>query len=352
MSSNEPMRPRLIDVARQAEVSLATASRALGRGSELIAAKTRDHVRQVAQQMGYQVNPIARSLRLASTRQVGMVVPSISNPFFMELVVQVEHSLAERNRSLLLCDSRMSVANEDNLLRGFESGAVDGLIIAPCHETFSTPALERAAAHVPTVQLDRAVQSDTIPMVGVDDRHGTRTILTHVKELGAQSIAILSNTGSNLSSVTRNLQARECAEEFGLELADANVIACNFSVESAEAAVGQLIARGPLPDAIICLNDLLAIGAITALRRHDVAIPEDILVTGFDDIQFAQLMRPSVTTLRQPLQKIAQMGVDLLLGENPLNTDDASADSLAAHATSRRYTIPGKLIIRESTVLS
>lgn len=328
-------RPRLVDVAREAGVSVATASRALGRGSDLIGAQTRDHVREVARKLGYRANPVARSLRLAQTKQIGMVVPSIANPFFMELVVQVEHCLAERGLALLLRDAQMSVSKEDSQLRLFESGAVDGLIIAPCHETYSTPAVERTAALVPTVQLDRAVQLPYAPMVGVDDTHGIREVLTHLKERGARRIALLSNTGSDVSSVTRVREARAAATEYGMTLHDSDVIECSFSVESASEATHYLVKRGPVPDAVVCLNDLLAIGAITELRRNGLGIPEDVMVTGFDDIQFAALMRPSITTIRQPLAQIARKGVDILLGDEP---------------TQLRIAIKGELVIRESTI--
>ncbi len=327
-------RPRLVDVAREAGVSVATASRALGKGSELIRADTRDHVRQVARRLGYRVNPVARSLRLSTTGQIGMVVPSIGNPFFMELVAQVEHCLAERGLNLLLADARMSVAHEDHLLRSLESGAVDGLVVVPCHETYSTPALERAAAHVPTVQLDRGVRLD-VPMVGVDDPHGIRTLLDHLAERGVERIALLSNTGSNVSSVTRVRAARVVAEELGMRLDPDDVIECSFSVDEAGAAVNRVLDRsGAVPDAFLCLNDLLAIGAITALRGRGIAVPERVQVTGFDDIQFAALMRPTITTLHQPLDAIAHRGVSILMG------DDGSTG---------RIHIEGTLVEREST---
>lgn len=339
MSSSDPPRPRLVDVARAAGVSVSTASRALGRGSELIGAQTRDHVREVARQLGYRVNPIARSLRLSRTGQIGMVVPSISNPFFMDLVVHVEHCLANRGLTLLLCDSQMSVIKEDFQLRGFEGGQIDGLIIVPCHETYSTPAIERTSALVRTVQLDRAVQLPQLPMVGVDDRHGIRAVLAHVRDMGAKRIAMLSNTGSDVSSVTRVREARIAAKEFGMTLRDRDVIECSFSVESAREAVSQLLERGSHFDAVVCLNDLLAIGAATELRNRGLRIPEDLMVTGFDDIQFAQFMRPSLTTLRQPLAHIARRGVDILL------TEIEGTDT----PIPLRVAIEGQLIIRESS---
>lgn len=285
--------------------------------------------------MGYRVNPVARSLRLARTKQIGMVVPSISNPFFMELVVQVEHCLAERGLSLLLSDSQMSVIKEDFQLRSFEGGSVDGLISVPCHEAYSTPAIERTSALVNTVQLDRAVELPGIPMVGVDDRHGIRAIVAHVRDRGARTIAMLANTGSDVSSMTRVHEARVAAKEFGLRLSDSDVVECSFSVESAREAIGTLLARGNRWDAVVCLNDLLAIGAMTELRKRGFRIPEDVMVTGFDDIHFAQFMRPSLTTLRQPLAEIARRGVDILLSGEP---------------SEARIAIPGELIVRESTL--
>lgn len=337
MIGDEKPRPRLVDVAQVAGVSVSTASRALGRGSELIGAQTRDHVREVARKLGYRVNPVARSLRLAKTKQIGMLVPSISNPFYTDLVVQVEHHLSQRGLSLLISDAEMSVTTEDLKLRSFEGGSVDGLIIVPCHESFSTPSLERTAALVPTVQLDRAVSLPHIPFVGVDDAHGVREVLGHLKERGARRIAMLSNTGSDLSSVKRVTEARRAAPEFGMELADSDVLECNHSVESARSAVSTLINGGNRWDAIVCLNDLLAIGAITELRHRGFGIPEDIMVTGFDDIQFAELMRPSVTTLRQPLAEIARQGVELLLDESDSELP-------------KRTLVKGKLVIRQSTI--
>ncbi|MDC4232513.1 LacI family transcriptional regulator [Actinomyces sp. B33] len=348
MSSDERTRPRLVDVAREAGVSVSTASRALGRGSDLIRVDTRDHVREVARRLGYRVNPVARSLRLAQTGQIGMVVPSISNPFFMELVVQVEHALAERGMSLLLCDSRMSVSNEDYVLRGFESGAVDGLIIVPCHEIYSTPAVERTSGLVPTVQLDRAARLPGLPMVGVDDRHGIRLVLDHLRARGARRLAMLSNTGSDVSSVTRVEEARTAAADFGMRLDDADVIECSFSVDSARSAIASLMSRGDHWDAVVCLNDLIAIGAITELRSRGLRIPEDVMVTGFDDIQFAQLMRPSITTLRQPVARIARRGVDLLLAaQDPAGRSHRPGPAVEGQGT--RIVVPGELVVREST---
>ncbi|QWW19650.1 LacI family DNA-binding transcriptional regulator [Schaalia sp. 19OD2882] len=335
MSSDERSRPRLVDVAREAGVSVSTASRALGRGSELIGATTRDHVRKVARRMGYQVNPIARSLRLATTDSIGMVVPSISNPFFMELVEQVEHHLAARGRNLLLTDSRTSVTTEDKQLRSFESGQVDGLLVVPCHQTYSMPAVERTSAVVPTVSLDRRVHGLDLPTVGVDDPHGMRTILDHLCERGARRIAMLANTGTELSSDVRVAATRSSAAELGMELADEDCMECSFSVQAGAAAVAGMLRRGRRPDAVVCLNDLLAIGAITQLRREGIAVPREVMVTGFDDIQFASLMRPSITTLRQPLGEIARIAVEALLGGN-----------LDAGHTRVR----GTLVVRESTL--
>lgn len=335
MSTEENPRPRLVDVAREAHVSVATASRALGRGSDLISASTRDHVRAIARRLGYQANPIARSLRLSTTGSIGMVVPSISNPFFMELVEQVEHYLASRGLNLLLSDSRMSVTNEARQLRSFESGSVDGLLVVPCHQRFSTPAVERVSAVVPTVQLDRVVHGVNVPTVGVDDVHGMRKIMDHLDDRGARRIAMLANTGAEVSSDIRVAEVLASAERLGMELPEEDCMECAFSVEAGASAVQHMLARGVLPDAVVCLNDLLAIGAITQLRRAGIAVPEEVMVTGFDDIQFAALMRPSITTLHQPLAEIARIGVDLLLSE----------ERPAGHTP-----VKGHLVVRESTV--
>lgn len=328
-------RVRLADVAEEAGVSASTASRALGFDSHLISAETRERVRLVAQRLGYRVNPIARSLRMSSTASVGMVVPSIMNPFFMELVAHVESCLADEQMALHLSNSRDSHTVEDQHIRSFSSGSVDGLIIVPCHEISSAPAIENAAMSLPIVQLDRPCPNIAVPSVGVDDRASITAIMDHLMTQGVKTLALVTNTGTNLSSMARVHEALHTAERLGMDLPENRIFEGCQSIEGGIEAARALRAQGELPDAIVCLNDLLALGVIAELRKRGIRVPHDVLVTGFDDIQFAALSTPSLTTIRQPLMQIARTAVQILLHNQP--------------NTYARTTFKGELIIREST---
>lgn len=328
-------RVRLADVAEEAGVSASTASRALGFDSHLISAETRERVRRVAQRLGYRVNPIARSLRMSSTASVGMVVPSIVNPFFMELVAHVESCLADEQMALHLSNSRDSHTVEDQQIRSFSAGSVDGLIIVPCHEISSAPAIEHAAMSLPIVQLDRPCPNIAVPSVGVDDRTSIASIMDHLKGQGVKTLALVTNTGTNLSSMARVHEALHAAERLGMDLPERRIFEGCQSIEGGIEAAHALRAEGELPDAIVCLNDLLAFGVIAEMRKRGIRVPEDVLVTGFDDIQFAALSTPSLTTIRQPLMQIARTAVQILLHNQP--------------NTYARTTFKGELIIRESS---
>ncbi|NHB84412.1 LacI family transcriptional regulator [Tessaracoccus sp. HDW20] len=140
---------RISDVAQAAGVSPATVSRVLGGSTHRVSAKTRAKVESTARALGYRVNPIARALRLSTTGSVGMVVPSIGNPFFTELVEAVEHQLAAARVNLYLCDARGDIEMEASRLKSLSNGAVDGILSVPLHETLSEPAASAAAARVP-----------------------------------------------------------------------------------------------------------------------------------------------------------------------------------------------------------
>lgn len=328
-------RVRLADVAEEAGVSASTASRALGFDSHLISPETRERVRLVAQRMGYRANPIARSLRMSSTASIGMVVPSIMNPFFMELVAHVESCLADEQMALHLSNSRDSHTVEDQHIRAFSSGSVDGLIIVPCHEISSAPAIEHASLSLPIVQLDRPCPNIGIPSIGVDDRASITMIMDHLHAQGVKTLALVTNTGANLSSIARVHEALHAASKLGMDLQENRIFEGCQSIEGGIEAARALRSQGPLPDAIVCLNDLLALGVIAELRKRGIRVPDDLLVTGFDDIQFAALSTPSLTTIRQPLMQIARTAVQILLKKQT--------------NTYTRTTFKGELIVREST---
>ncbi|WP_256839816.1 LacI family DNA-binding transcriptional regulator [Ornithinimicrobium faecis] len=307
----------LSQVAREAGVSQATASRALSNSDHKVNEDTRRHIFETAKRLGYKVNPIARALRRSVTGTVGMVVPSLENPFFTELVSAVEHVLAQQNLNLFLSDSRNDLDTEAQRLRAFTDGSVDGVLISPCDSTGSLPAVDSTAKRVPLVQLDRRVDDLDCPWVGIDDEAAMNDLFTHLSSIGVRSAALITSTGFNSSARDRTDFARQSATACGITLRPEHLLDGEFSIAWGAAAIDRLLSTDTaLPDAVVCTDDIQALGAMSRLRTRGLRVPQDLFITGFDDIVFSSLVDPTITTIKQPVNQMAETAVSLLAGSD------------------------------------
>ncbi len=300
----------LKDVAAAAGVSTATASRVLS-GRRPVSEEIAKTVRAASERLGYEANVVARSLRVQSTGTVGMVVPHISNPFFPAIVEAVERELATDDIQLLLCDSQGSIAHELARTKALLARRVDGVLAIPCESSASAAAVALASAQVPVVLIDRDVRDAQADFVGTDDSAGMQLVFAHLRERGATTFAFVS-----AAAVTSSAKAR-CAHYVRLaastDAASARALVLgDFSYEWGRTAAERILASGRLPDAIVCGADIIAIGLLSSLRAAGVEIPRDVLVTGYDDIGFASLTHPGITTIRQPVEELGRRAVRLL----------------------------------------
>ena len=312
--AEEPTIPRnvtLLDVAEAAGVSIATASRALA-GKDRVSRNTIERVRTIAADLGYRVDPIARALREGSTRIIGMIVPVIGNPFFAQLVDAVEEQVHRSGFELLLADSHGFVSEEARRLTVFGERKVDGVAIVPSDRITSAAGLRTLRENVAVVQLDRSTGSSVADFVGVDNDAGIRLILEHLLERGVRSVVF-----AGADDITSNGAERWDAFQRAASASPLPVTAPfrgEFSIASGTAAADELLARGPLPDAVVAGSDLIAIGLIARLRERGVRVPEDVLVTGFDGTELSQIYSPSITTVVQPVEEIATEAISYLVG--------------------------------------
>ncbi|MFI0357586.1 LacI family DNA-binding transcriptional regulator [Actinomadura sp. 9N407] len=327
-------RVTIADVAARAGVSTATVSRVLsGRGPVSDAMGRR--VRSAAEDLGYQVNTIARALRDGRTGTVGMVVPSITNPFFTSLVESVEHVLGQEGKELFLCDARSDAEIEARRLASLVARNVDGIIVSPSHGTESGRAVQETADRLPLVQLDRFVGGTETDWVGVDDIAAMRQVIDHLHAGGARSAAFVGSRLTNSSTEQRLSGFRRRAADTGMTVRDEWILLDDYTVEWGEDAVAQLATGAAFPDAIVCADDLIALGVTRACRAHGISVPAEVQVTGFDNIQFARLGEPALTTVDQPTDQIAAEAVRLLG---------------AVGGTSRAHiALVPKLVVRDST---
>lgn len=324
------------DVASHAGVSVATASRVLT-GSRRVSPELAERVNDAARILGYRHNAVARALRRGCTNTVGMIVPEIGNPFFPAIVEAVERHLQGKGRDLFLCDAQQDVAIERQRVLALVGRQVDGLIIVPVSATASRASLEEAAQRTPVVQVDRYVEEYPADWVGVDDELGIGLAVEHVASLGATSIVFVSASLESSSAQQRHTGFERATRRLGLP-GDMPQLLGTFRAEWGRVAALQILAKGSLPHAVVCGNDEIAVGLLGEFRRKHVRVPEDVLVTGFDDIRFAALADPPLTTVRQPHEQLAAECIRLL--------DARMAD---ADTPVQRIAIAPLLVVREST---
>lgn len=299
------------DVADRAQVSTATVSRTLS-GSKPVSPAVAEQVHQAAQALGYAGNGIASALRRSRTDTVGMVVPSLANPFFTSLVESVEHALQDAGRQLFLCSSRSDPALEAQRLQSLVVRQVDGIIISPVHGTDSTEAVRRAAAVLPLVQVDRFVTGVDSDWVGVDDHVALELVLEHLADRGVRSAAFVSAQLTSSSTELRVAGFRGHAARLGIAVTESQVLLGEYSIAWGREAASRLLSGGQRPDAVVCADDLIALGVLQACHEAGVTVPDDLLVTGFDDIPYSALCDPPLTTVHQPQDAIAAETVRLL----------------------------------------
>jgi LacI family transcriptional regulator len=336
-ASGRPITVTIRDVAEAAGVSTATVSRVLS-GNRSRADDYAAAVYKAVDQLGYRGDAVARALRRGATQVVGIVVPDITNPFFPRIVQAIERSLHDTANGLLLGDSSNDPELEADRISTLLDRRVDGLVIVPCDAERSAEAVADARRRVPVLQLDRRVEGVRTDYVGVDDAAGIAATTEHVIAGGRRRPAFV-GARRRISSGRRREAFRATTARLLGEPAE-QILEGDFSVAWGEAAAAELLAGkgGDRPDAIVCGNDLIALGVLRTLRLAGMRVPADVAVTGFDDVGFASISDPAITTARQPLDALGGEGARLLLRRIAGETGPPIGITLAP-----------ELVVREST---
>ncbi len=307
---NATERVTLADVAARAGVSLMTVSRVVnerpGVGNE-----TRERVRQAIDDLGYRPNIVARGLKAASSRTIGLMIPDVTNPYFPEIVRGAEDGAIENGYTLLLTNVIEDLERETQAMQTFEDHLVDGVIACSPrlenHELY--PLLQRQRA---AVLVNRRSDPRYAGSVRIDHELGGRLLLRHLHQVGCRRPAFLSGPGHSHAGRERLLGIEREARELDLDLPRSRVMACPPTVEGGRAAAAEMLRREPDVDALLCFNDLVAAGALQTLAELGVAVPTELAVVGYDDIVFAKMFTPGLTTIRAPTYELGQQAVGML----------------------------------------
>jgi LacI family transcriptional regulator len=309
-------RVKLTDVALAAGVHPGTASRALNPATRSrVSPETSRRVLKVAQRLGYVPNTIARGLRTSKSFVVAMLVPDITNALFPPMVRGAEQVLSAAGYTLVLTDTDNDSDTERRQVEQLRGRGTDGFIIATAR--WHDPLLEEMADNaVPAVLVNRNIGSRRLPYVGADERTGIQLVVEHLSELGHRRIVHLAGPADTSTGRDRASAFRQALEGLGLTTGQELVHVCASYTEAAGAeAARALLTADREVTAIVCANDLIALGTLSVLAEAGVRCPEQMSVVGFNNLAMVDRLTPPLTTVRLPLHQIGELSARLLLAE-------------------------------------
>lgn len=303
------------DVARMAGVSTGTVSNVLNR-PDIVADATRQRVLDAVGSTGFIRNTQAYQLRGGRSHTVGVVVLDVSNPFFTEMFRGAESRLHVEGYVLMLASTDDSIEREADFVRAMEEHRVEGVLITPAASDLVSLAGLRTRG-IPTVLMDRKAAADEFCSVTVDDVRGGELAARHLFESGHERVAFVNGPTSIRQCRDRRQGVRKAVraitKSHAVEVTELSVAA--LTVRHGEEAVERVMALSPRPTALMCANDLLALGALRGLAARGVRIPGDLAVVGYDDLIFGSMLSPPLTSIRQPARELGIAAAELLLDE-------------------------------------
>lgn len=297
------------DVAREAGVSVSTASRVLSRaGSTSPAAEEKVH--EVATRLGYRINLHARSLRALNTQTIGLLIPDVRNPFFAELAHTIEQRALASGYSTLLGNANEQLDQQERYIQNTRSLRVDGAIIAPQGQ--GVDGLRNLVTDgTPMVFVDRVAPGFELPSITSDPGNGIAEALRHLHECGHRRIGCIAGPQHTSTGRERLQHVCDSAESLGLELTDDTIHIGDFQEESGTDGAEKLLDAGV--DAIFAADSPMTLGALRALQARGVQVGRDISLIGFDDLPLFSLTDPPLTVVAQDVQRLGERAFDLLL---------------------------------------
>lgn len=306
------MKVTIKDIAKVANVSPSTVSRALA-GSSLISEATQRNIKRIASNLGYSPNGLARGLVKRRSNLLGLLVPDIANPFFAEWALAAEVEATRHGYSVILGNTMRSSEQEDAKIRSLLEMRVAGLFV--CSLNVRNPTvIGLASIEIPAVFCDVGVPGvEKAYLIHGRDPFGAELATRHLVSLGRRRICHIAGTSDTLATDYRLQGFKNALEAAGRDSQPRQIVHAEYSERGGFAAMQRLLEDVPDVDAVFAANDLIAIGAIEAIQQSGRTVPGDISVVGYDDIRLASLVRPRLTTVRQSATAMGEQGMRMLL---------------------------------------
>lgn len=326
------------DVAKKANVSIATVSRYLN-APEKVAKKSAEDVANAIRQLNYKPNLLARNFFKSRSYAVLVLVPNIANPFFSRVIRGIEDVGQQKGYAVLLGDTRLSKEREAEYFQRVETRQAEGVIQLSPNFPGDISSVE---SKIPFVNACECFPDAPYPTVNIDNTAAARDVVEYLISLGHRRIGCVLGPDEewNPNPITRDrlVGYHQALESNDIEFDQQLVAPGNFSLGSGLKAAQYFAQLDTKPTAIFCMNDEMAIGLIQGLKAKGLRVPKDVSVTGFDDIEFSNYCDPALTTISQPAENIGRTAMNVLY------------KLLEGKSTSQmRHVLPTKLVVREST---
>jgi LacI family transcriptional regulator len=325
------------DVARLSGVSAMTVSRVINE-NERVSPDTRRRVEQAISELGYVPSRLARGLSRQRTGTIAVIVPDVANPFFTLIVRAVEEVARRADYRVILCDTRADLTVERDVIGEMLAHRVEGIVIAPVSDRSSSH-LGRLARHgVPFVLIDRTVAGVEADAVVGDSAAGAQELVEHLISLGHRRIGLVVESDEVSTARDRRRGYEAALAAAGIPLDPKLVVSSTVDPAGGSEGMRGLLELDERPTAVFTVNNLVALGAIEAVRAAGLEVPDDVALVCFDDIEYASRLYPFLTALEQPAETFGTLGTQLLLerieGRGPKNRGPV--------------VLPGRLTIRKS----
>lgn len=330
-------KPTLQDVADYAGVSTATVSRCLNQPDK-VKPSVQETIRQAIDALGYVPHGAARALASRRTFTIGAVVPTIDNAIFSEAIQYLQRDLTKAGYTLLLAQSNYSLETELREVQGLLTQGVEALVlVGEDHHQSVFDAIEQSK--IPLVNLWTYNPDSKYSCIGIDNARAGQRITAHLLDLGHRQFGVISGilrgndrAQQRLAGIRRYLQQQD------IPLPEECVLECRYSGEQGRLAMHQLMEAHPETTAVICGNDILALGALCAARERGLVVPGDVSITGFDNIEIIAVISPALTTMNSPSRRMGTTTAEYLI------------EAIAADETPlKRYELSTDLVVRETT---
>ncbi len=328
------------DVAKKAGVSISTVSHAM-RGTKFVSEELKSKVKKAVDELGYEVNPVASSLKSKTTNTIGIVIPNINRIFFPQVIKGIQEKLSSEGYNVTLCDSDDSLKKETHFVNMLKGSWVDGIIIDSVAEDQNKDYLEKIASlrtkskNIPVVSLERKLEGFNIDSIMVDNYHGGKIATKHLIEKDCKNIVHI--TGPRYSCMVKE-RLKGFKEVATAEKVKHHILTGDFSPKSGYNTVKKLLKKEDDFDGIFAANDQMAVGALKALKEKNIEVPVRVKVVGYDNTFVASVVSPSLTTIHVPKYEMGCRAAELLMKRiRKKSTESVNIE------------LPTKLIVRDST---